>query len=97
MHRLFLTVYNKTRFDYTDRISFTHFTVIIVERKPYMENFRNNKGTPTKVTSITDEIDLDYDFNVDYGDGDIPKTDKPRSSNSVKPDDLPRRDGPGGE
>lgn len=63
-----------------------------------MDNMKNNKSTPTKVTSsITDGINLDYDFNIDYGDGDIPNTDKSRSSNSVKPDDVPRRDGPGGE
>ncbi|CUX15149.1 hypothetical protein [Clostridium sp. C105KSO13] len=28
-----------------------------------------------------DKINLDYDFNTDYGDGDIPDIDKPAASN----------------
>ncbi len=42
-----------------------------------MENFNNNKGTPTKRTGAKDRINLDYDFNTEYGDGDIPDIDKP--------------------
>lgn len=63
-----------------------------------MDKFNNNKGTPTKITSAKDGINLDYDYNSDYGDGDIPNADKPKSStsNNVAPDDVPRRDGPGG-
>ncbi|NLZ81237.1 MAG: AE-binding protein [Clostridiales bacterium] len=44
-------------------------------------------------------MNLDYDFNTEYGDGDIPEIDKPKPSNAtnVIPDEVPRRDGPGGE
>lgn len=46
-----------------------------------MENFKNTKGTPTKRTNAgaKDRINLDYDFNTEYGDGDIPDIDKPGS------------------
>jgi len=41
-------------------------------------------------------IDLDYDFNSEYGDGDIPEIDKPKSSNAtnVVPDEVPNRNKP---
>ena len=41
-------------------------------------------------------IDLDYDFNSEYGDGDIPEIDKPKSSNAtnVVPDEVPKRNKP---
>jgi hypothetical protein len=41
--------------------------------------FKNSKGTPTKRTGSQDRINLDYDFNTEYGDGDIPDIDKPGS------------------
>lgn len=50
-------------------------------------------------------INLDYDYNSEYGDGDIPSVDKNNVNNvnktsdynkSVTPDEVPRRDGPGG-
>ena len=37
-----------------------------------------------------------HDFEDDYDDGDIPQIDLPRATD-VTPDDVPRRDGPGGE
>ena len=42
--------------------------------------FENNKGTPTKRTNESNRINLDYDFNTEYGDGDIPDIDKPGSN-----------------
>jgi len=64
-----------------------------------MDKLENNKGTPTKRTGAKNQINLDYDFNTEYGDGDIPDIDKPNPSNSTNaiPDERPRRDGPGGE
>ncbi len=64
-----------------------------------MDYSKNNKGTPSKRSGAQDVINLDYDFNTEYGDGDIPEIDKPKPSNAtnVIPDEVPRRDGPGGE
>lgn len=62
-------------------------------------NTNNNKQDKSiKTTSSKDSINFDYDYNSEYGDGDIPDIDKPGTSNSTKvvPDDRPRRDGPGG-
>lgn len=73
---------------------------IKAERRFHMENAKNSKGTPTKRTGAQNRINLDYDFNSDFGDGDIPDIDKNKASDSttnVKPDDIPRRDGPGGD
>lgn len=56
-------------------------------------------------------INLDYDYNTEYGDGDIPEADKNCSKNgcnnhtsncshgykNVSPDEVPRRDGSGGQ
>lgn len=53
------------------------------------------------------KINLDYDYNTEYGDGDISKPDKNSTKDDVKiieydrtenviPDEVPRRDGPGG-
>ena len=41
-------------------------------------------------------IDLDYDFDSDYGDGDIPEIDKPKSSNATNavPNEVPDRNKP---
>jgi hypothetical protein len=61
-----------------------------------MDKMNNSKGTPTKRTNDQNKINLDYDFNTEYGDGDIPDIDKPNSSNVI-PDERPRKDGPGGE
>ncbi len=47
-----------------------------------MESINNNKGTPTKRTGVKNKINLDYDFNTEYGDGDIPDIDKPNNSTS---------------
>lgn len=52
------------------------------------------------------KINLDNDYNTEYGDGDIPKPDKNSTKDDVKiieydrtenviPDEVPRRDGPG--
>lgn len=43
---------------------------------------KNNKGTPTKRTTTNNKINLDYDYNTEYGDGDIPDIDKNKASNS---------------
>jgi hypothetical protein len=42
-----------------------------------MDKFSNNKGTPTKNTGTKNKINLDYDYNTEYGDGDLPDSDKP--------------------
>ncbi len=44
-----------------------------------MDKYNNNKGTPTKRTGSKNRINPDYDFNTEYGDGDIPDIDKPGS------------------
>lgn len=64
-----------------------------------MDKAKNNKGTPGKGSNARNGINLDYDYNTEYGDGDIPEIDKPKPSNAtdVIPDEVPRRDGPGGE
>lgn len=63
-----------------------------------MDKIKNNKDT-TKRTGDHNQSNLDYDFNTEYGDGDIPDIDKPNPSNLVDviPDERPRKDGPGGE
>lgn len=40
---------------------------------------QNNNLTRSQTSKITtkDKINLDYDFNTEYGDGDIPDIDKP--------------------
>ncbi len=38
---------------------------------------KNNKGTPSKDTGAKNGINLDYDYNSEYGDEDIPDIDKP--------------------
>ena len=48
-----------------------------------MEKYNNNKGTPTKRTNAKNKINLDYDFNTEYGDGDIPDIDKLGSNNEA--------------
>lgn len=76
------------------------------------------KTTSSKDCGTKDGINFDYDYNTEYGDGDIPNPDKNSTRNSTKnstknsrnssrncsnnykdvsPDDVPRRDGPGGE
>ena len=53
------------------------------------------------------KINLDYDYNTEYGDGDIPKPDKNSTKDDVKiieydrtenviHDEVPRMEGPGG-
>lgn len=41
-------------------------------------------------------INLDYDYNTEYGDGDIPEIDKPKSSNitTATPEEFPKRNKP---
>jgi len=46
-----------------------------------MDKLNNSKSTPTKRTA-KNGINLDYDYNTEYGDGDIPNIDKPKSSNA---------------
>ena len=41
-----------------------------------MDTAKNNKGTPSKRTGSKNKINLDYDFNTEYGDGDIPDIDQ---------------------
>lgn len=72
------------------------------------------KTTSSKDSGAKDGINFDYDYNTEYGDGDIPNPDKNSTKNSTKnsrnsssncsnnykdviPDEVPRRDGPGGE
>jgi hypothetical protein len=70
------------------------------------------KTTSSKDSATKDGINLDYDYNTEYGDGDIPNPDKNSTKNSTEnsrnrycsnsyknviPDEVPRRDGPGGE
>lgn len=38
-------------------------------------NSENKKEPYTKSTAIKDQINLDYDWNTEYGDGDIPNVD----------------------
>ena len=60
-------------------------------------DIQNNRGTPKKRTgSSKNGINLDYDYNTEYGDGDIPDVDKNCTKDMI-PDEVPRRDGPGGE
>jgi hypothetical protein len=40
-----------------------------------MDFFRNSKGTPTKRTGSKNKSNLDYDYNTEYGDGDLPDID----------------------
>ncbi len=40
-----------------------------------MYRFNNSKGTPAKRTGSKNKINLDYDYNTEYGDGDIPYSD----------------------
>ncbi|ABX41366.1 hypothetical protein [Lachnoclostridium phytofermentans] len=76
------------------------------------------KTTSSKDCGTKDGINFDYDYNTEYGDGDIPNPDKNSTKNSTEnsrnssrnsskncsnnykdviPDEVPRRDGPGGE
>lgn len=48
-----------------------------------MEKLSNSKSTPTKRTASKNGINLDYDYNSEYGDGDIPDIDKPKSSDEI--------------
>ena len=56
-----------------------------------MHKKENIKNENAKITSTQNKINLDYDYNSEYGDGDIPDIDKPSNSS-----DDERRDGPGG-
>ena len=66
---------------------------------------KNKITTSSKNGGTKDGINFDYDYNTEYGDGDIPDIDKNSTRNSkgnsstknVSPDEVPRRDGPGGE
>ncbi|WP_029501559.1 hypothetical protein [Lachnoclostridium phytofermentans] len=72
------------------------------------------KTTQSKDCGTKNGINFDYDYNTEYGDGDIPDVDKNCAKNAkenskisskncsnnyrnVSPDEVPRRDGPGGE
>lgn len=44
-----------------------------------MEPKNENKITSTKEKDLVDKINLDYDYNTEYGDGDIPDVDKPQN------------------
>lgn len=77
-----------------------HFSVLQTLLKPYMkgalkmDRMQNNKGTPSKDTGSKNRINLDYDFNTEYGDGDIPNIDKPNYSNATPkiPVEMPIRE-----
>ena len=47
--------------------------------------------------NLRNGINLDYDYNTEYGDGDIPEIDLPSSSNAVEPIpyEFPGKDGSG--
>lgn len=64
-----------------------------------MYNSKNNKGTPSKGSDSQDVINPGYDYSTEYGDANTPEIDKPKptSATDVIPDEVPRRDGPGGE
>lgn len=53
--------------------------------------FQNNDDNNSK-----NGINLDYDYNTEYGDGDIPEIDKPKSSNitTTTPEEFPERHKP---
>lgn len=55
-----------------------------------MDNHKNNISNDS---NSTNKINLDYDFNTEYGDGDIPEIDKPKSDNAtnVFPEEMPNR------
>ncbi len=54
-----------------------------------MNGKKDGKNESIKITSTQDKINLDYDWNSEYGDGDIPDIDKPRnSSKDERKDDL---------
>lgn len=55
-----------------------------------MDNYKIKENNNSNTTN---KINLDYDFNTEYGDGDIPEIDKPRSTDAtnVFPDEVPNR------
>lgn len=57
-------------------MSLTNATFITWERRHIMDTAKNNKATPSKRTGSKNKINLDYDFNTEYGDGDIPDIDQ---------------------
>lgn len=56
----------------------------------------NNNNSKKNQSSTKDGINYDYDYNTEYGDGDIPDIDK-NCSKDIIPDEVSRRNGPGGE
>lgn len=48
--------------------------------KNKVEAHTKSKKDGTLKSAPTDKINLDYDFNTEYGDGDIPDIDKPSGS-----------------
>jgi hypothetical protein len=42
-----------------------------------MYNFENEKDNPTERTGSENGINLDYDYNTEYGDDDLPDIDNP--------------------
>lgn len=52
-------------------------------------DMQNNKATPKKDTPSNL-----YEYG--YDDGDIPEIDKAHNAKDIIPDEVPRRDGPGG-
>lgn len=55
-----------------------------------MAKVYNSKATPTKRTGAKAGINYDYDYNTEFGDGDIPDIDKPgyTMSKSYTDDDF---------
>lgn len=65
-----------------------------------MDNSKNNKSTPNKGSGSQNASRSPYyPYNNEYGDDNTPEIDKPKPTNAtnVIPDEVPRRDGPGGE
>lgn len=52
-----------------------------------LDNFDNNKGTPTKRIGSHNSISLDYEVNSNSNDGDNPEIHTPRPSNATN--DIP--------
>ncbi len=52
--------------------------------KSKIQTHTNSQKDGTAKDSTLDKINLDYDFNTEYGDGDIPDIDKPSGSSRDK-------------
>ena len=60
-------------------------------------NKHSNKNINNRKENLRNGVNLDYDYNTEYGDGDIPEIDLPSPSNAVEsiPYEFPGKDGSG--